>query len=1202
MEDLAEANARQRTGWTLLAGDGGDLGFARQHFTKHLPELKGTIMALWADGRRSGIGAPLAFFVMLVIGLSTGDTRAQVDVTRPEIVLTTGHSDKVWAAAFSPDGRFIASSSDDGTVKIWDTTSQREMRTLRHDGWVRTVAFSPDGRVIVSGGNDKSLKVWDASSGRELRALTGHSDWVMAAAFSPDGRTIVSGSSDNTLKLWDAASGRELRTLTGHSGVVRATAFSPDGRIIVSGGGDAALKLWDVASGQELRTLAGHSNEVSSVAFSPDGRTILSGSFDKTLKLWDAVSGRELRTLTGHSEWVTSAAFSPDGRMLVSGSDDNTSKLWESSNGRELRTLRGHVERGFAQGGVKAVAFSPDGRTLVSGSADRTLKLWDAMSGADVGTLRGPVEVRAVAFSPDGRTIVSGNDNASLTLWDAASGQARRTLSGHSASVIAVAFSPDGRTIVSGGDDRTLRLWDGSSGRELRTLKGHAGRIYGVAFSPDGRSFASGSFDQSVRLWSTANGRELWTRWLMEKGFAATAVRSVVFSRDGRTILSGGLRLKLLNAQNGQELLTLTGQAELNTVAFSPDGRTIVSGSDRSLRVWDAATGGELRKLTGHSGGIDAVAFSPDGRTIVSGSFDRTLKLWDAITGQELGTLTGHLDAVTAVSFSPDGRTIVSGSADGTLRRWSADGQPLAITINKLDGDWLILTPEGFFDASSPKAAQSLNVVRGLDSYSIDQFYNQLYRPDLVREKLAGDPQGKVREAAAKLDLTKAVASGSAPQVVIIGPASGTTVQGEQATVDAEVTDQGGGIGKVEWRVNGVTLGVEERGFKRVDQGKTPASGARSIKISRTLGLTPDENKIAVLAYNEAGLIASEPAKITITASQQASARPRLYVLAVGVNDYWDSALKLGFAATDAKSFGDGLKQAGSRLYEQVEVRTVLDGEATAEKLDRVFTELGQKVRPQDVFVLFLAGHGKTVDARFYFLPQDFRYAGEDSITKTGVGQDQLQGWVSRIKAQKSVLLFDACESGSLIGDKIAMRGIEEKTAIDRLTRAMGRTVLTATTDSKPAIEGYRGHGVFTYTLLAGLDAADANNDGVIDVTELAQYVDRRLPELTYDAFKLRQVPQMSIVGSNFPLASKVALLPAGGQAPPAASIPTKPTHVVIAPATVRQSAGSESPAVSELPTGMQIVLIKAANGWALVARDGKKLGWVEETKLVRPQ
>jgi hypothetical protein len=374
------------------------------------------------------------------------------------------------------------------------------------------------------------------------------------------------------------------------------------------------------------------------------------------------------------------------------------------------------------------------------------------------------------------------------------------------------------------------------------------------------------------------------------------------------------------------------------------------------------------------------------------------------------------------------------------------------------------------------------------------------------------------------------------------------------------------------------------------------------MKIDRALALTPGENRIALLAYNEAGLIASEAAEITVTSVQQASERPNLYVLAVGVNDYWDGALRLNFAKADATSLGDGLKQAGGRLYQEITVKTVLDADATAEKLDAVFAELGQKVRPQDVFVFFLAGHGKTVDARFYFLPQDFRYSGEDSIVKKGVGQDQLQSWVSRIKAQKSVLLFDACQSGSLIGERIAMRGIEEKAAIDRMTRAMGRTILTATTDDKPAFEGYRGHGVFTYTLLAGLEEADSDGNGVIDVTELAQYVDRRLPDLTYDVFNVRQVPQMSIVGSNFPLASRAALLSGDGKPQAPVNIPSKPTHVVIAPADVKSDASQGAATLSQLGAGTQVYLIQSENGWTLIARDGQKLGYVKESALIKLQ
>ncbi|MCF4968573.1 trypsin-like peptidase domain-containing protein [Nostoc sp. CMAA1605] len=282
-----------------------------------------------------------------------------------------GHSDLVWSVAISPDGRTLASGSDDKTIKIWNIATGQEIRTLNgHSYAVISVAISPDGRTLASGGaGDKTIKIWNIATGQEIRTLNGHSRSVFSVAISPDGRTLASGSVDNTIKIWNIATGQEIRTLNGHSDSVYSVAISPDGRTLASGSDDNTIKIWNIATGQEIRTLNGHSNLVTSVAISPDGRTLASGSWDKTIKIWNIATGQEIRTLNGHSSSVISVAISPDGRTLASGGY-KAIKIWNTTTGQEIRTLNGHSSW------VRSVAISPDGRTLASGSDDKTIKIW----------------------------------------------------------------------------------------------------------------------------------------------------------------------------------------------------------------------------------------------------------------------------------------------------------------------------------------------------------------------------------------------------------------------------------------------------------------------------------------------------------------------------------------------------------------------------------------------------------------------------------------------------------------------------------------------------------------------------------------------------------------------------------------------------------------------------------------------------------
>ena len=282
-----------------------------------------------------------------------------------------GHTNPVSSVAVSPDGKYLASGSEDNTVIIWDANSGEKLKTLKgHSDIVKSVSWSPDGKYLASGSVDKTVIIWDAKSGQILKTLKGHSYLVYSVSWSPDGKYLASGSDDKTVIIWDAKSGKILKTLEGHSYTVESVCWSPDGRYLASGSWDKTVIIWDAKSGQRLKTLEGHSDSVRSVCWSPDGKYLASGSWDQTVIIWDAKSGQRLKTLEEHSDLVRSVCWSLDGKYLASCSWDKTIIIWDVMSGTKLKTLEGHSDY------VLSVCWSPDGKYLASSSSDKTVKIW----------------------------------------------------------------------------------------------------------------------------------------------------------------------------------------------------------------------------------------------------------------------------------------------------------------------------------------------------------------------------------------------------------------------------------------------------------------------------------------------------------------------------------------------------------------------------------------------------------------------------------------------------------------------------------------------------------------------------------------------------------------------------------------------------------------------------------------------------------
>jgi len=1061
----------------------------------------------------------------------------------PELGLQTG--DPSGPIAFSPDEQRLATGSVDGSLKLWDLSTGLQLRTLSTGGHqVEGVAFSPDGRLLATaGGSDQSVKLWDAESGQELRTLScsrsgARGDLeVIKVAFSSDGQLLTAANNDTGVTIWEVSSGKQVSEFRSSAGLDRVVDVAPDARQAATAAADfKSVELWDLTTGNKIRTLQGHSDSLRTLLFSHDGRHLASGG-DLVAKVWDVASGQELYSLPGNED-SRNFAFSRDG-VLLARAADKTIKIYEAASGRERVTINGD-----SASYIRDVAFSPSGRWLASVIYNPVkslglVKVWDVATGREVRALEGYTRgVEALAFDRTSGLLAVGNRDLTVNLWDIGTGREMHTFPIRSQSLnwgpMAVAFSSDGRWLASSDTEidlkqvinNTVTVREVATGQEIQSIMGFNNSVVSITFSPDGKLLAASDYNGGLRIldtatWGEDEGFKIEQRSLSQlaklspAGILMLPRVSVAFSPDGRWLaIDRPDAIVIWNVAAHQIARTIDG-TNIRSFAFSPDSKKLASVDQGALKIsiCEVETGNRLADIPIDSVEINKVAFSPDSRWLAAAGEDHVVRLLDVVTGRELRNFVGHAGAVKAVVFSPDGRWLFSGSDDGSVRVWEpSTGAAVALlsTINNSE-NWIVVTNDGLFDGS-PEGTQKLVAWRmGGHVYPPDRFFTDYYTPGLLAKLFAGEhPTPQVDLAALKLP----------PEVHVSSSASGSAAQQQRISVAVEAVDRGGGIGEVRLYQNGKLVGVRS--------GTAEAKSRQTFEVD----LVPGENVLKAVGFSKDRVQGNDDV-VQVVLESPALKKPDLHVLAVGINEYEDPRFDLDFAQPDAQSLAQFF-QKHDGLFNSADVVTLLSKEATKANIQHALDDLAERAKPEDVVLVYLAGHGVGLGEQFYFLPHEMRTEMDEeaAIRKYGIPASVLGDALLRMKALKQILILDTCESEGalpLIAKAVMFRarglGSAEEKAVKMLARSQGVYLIAASTKQQYAYEVPElGHGLLTYALLSGLGEkgqpqAPTTSEGIITVYSLLQYVNQSVPELTekYHAGE-KQYPVSSNTGQDFPL------------------------------------------------------------------------------------